>query len=267
MDQGELADIKSRADEIRALLEYVPFIQDLLDHDVPQLIAEVQRLEECLAVAGRCPHGELYEERGCVSCFGDGSEEQRECAECGAQTWHRGGKCLRHDPTAPKPYELLKNELEEFHSKLLVSEGEEGSPGGRCPHGDFYADRSCVRCFGDGTEELEECDQCGAQTWHRGGKCLRHDPTAPKPHDLLKSEVEELRSKVATLEQEWAARIGTAEGQARQIQASRDLMREALEYIKPRLGSFNLGESMAKIDRALSASTGHETASDKNRSG
>lgn len=265
MDHGELADIKSRADEIRALLEYVPFVQDLLEHDIPQLIAEVQRLEESLAVAGRCPHGEPYEERGCVSCFGDGSEEQRECAECGTETWHRGGKCLRHDETAPKPYELMKRELEDLRARILAPDSEEAPRGAKCLHGELYEERSCVPCFGDGTEAWKNCSECGGHSWHRGGKCLRHDKTAPKPYELMKRDLQELQSKIATLEQEWGARIEAAQEQVKEIESSREVMREALEYVKPRLGSMNLGESIAKIQRALATVAVREKPADRDR--
>lgn len=177
MNQKDLAEIKARADDMRALLEYGPSVQDLLEHDVPKLIAEVERLKEELAFAGKCPHGACYE------------------------------------------------------------------------------DRSCVRCFGDGTEELLECSECGTQSWHRGGKCLLHDATAPKPYEIMKNELEELRSKARALEEQSSARIGPTQAQIKELQASRDLMREALEYIRPRIGSSNLGESLAKINRALSTST------------
>jgi len=42
------------------------------------------------------------------------------------------------------------------------------------------------------------------------------------------------------------------------IEASRAAMREVLEYVRGKLGSLNIGESLSKIDLALSVSTvGH----------
>lgn len=185
MDRKNLAEIKARADEVKELLQYGPSIQDLLENDVPKLVAEVERLMWQIAQAGKCPHGEFYEDRSCVPCFGDGTEEWTKCGECDTHSWHRGGKCLRHDKSAPKPYELLKRQLEESRGKDRV------------------------------------------------------------------------------LEQECAARVEAAEEQVKEIQASRELMRDALEYIKPRIGSMNLGESLAKIARALAtAASGRATDKD-----
>ncbi len=129
---------------------------------------------------------------------------------------------------------------------------------GMCPHGSFYKDQKCVDCFGDGTEEVQECSECGTQTWHRGDKCLRHDMSAPKPYETLKTELEELRSKMKTIQEECSARVAAAEERVVAIQASSAAMREALEYIRPRLGSVNIGESLVKIDRALSISAGNQ---------
>ncbi len=59
-----------------------------------------------------------------------------------------------------------------------------------CPHGNDYRDRSCLECWGDGTEVISDCDTCNAGTWHRGGVCLRHDlETAPKPYEALREVV------------------------------------------------------------------------------
>jgi hypothetical protein len=262
MDRKDLAEIKARAGEVKELLQYGPSVQDLLENDVPKLVAEVERLMWQIAQAGKCPHGEFYEDRRCVPCFGDGTEEMLQCSECGVQSWHRGGKCLHHDETAPKPYEPMRRQLEELRSKV-VAPGDEALPrAGKCPHGEFYEDRSCVPCFGDGTEEWLKCGECDTHSWHRGGKCLRHDKSAPKPYELLKRQLEEPRSKDRALEQEYAARVEAAQEQVKEIQASRELMRDALEYIKPRLGSMNLGESLAKIARAL-ATVASERATDK----
>lgn len=176
MDQEDLGEIIARADEAKELLRYSSSMQLVIENDVPVLVAEVERLKDELVQAGRCPHGSSYE------------------------------------------------------------------------------DRRCVHCFGDGTEEVQECGKCGTQSWHRGGKCLDHDKSAPKPHELMKSELEQLRSKVQALQEECSAHIRAAEEHLKESQASRAIMREALEYIRPRIGSTNVGESLAKIDRALSAS-------------
>lgn len=176
MDQEDLGEIIARADEAKELLRYSSSMQLVIENDVPVLVAEVERLKDELVQAGRCPHGSSYE------------------------------------------------------------------------------DRRCVHCFGDGTEEVQECGKCGTQSWHRGGKCLDHDKSAPKPYELMKSELEQLRSKVQALQEECSANIRAAEEHLKESQASRAIMREALEYLRPRIGSTNVGESLAKIDRALSAS-------------
>jgi hypothetical protein len=176
MDQEDLGEIIARADEARELLRYSSSMKLLIENDIPVLVAEIERLKDELIQAGKCPHGSAYE------------------------------------------------------------------------------DRRCVHCFGDGTEEVQECGTCGTQSWHRAGKCLDHDKSAPKPFELMKSELEKLRSKAQEVQEEWSAQITTAEEHLRESQASRAIMREALEYIRPRIGSTNVGESLAKIDRALSAS-------------
>lgn len=185
MNQEDLEEIKARADEVRELLRHDSSMEHLLENDVPRLVAEVEQLRDDLAQAGKCPHGSSYEER------------------------------------------------------------------------------RCVHCFGDGTEEVQECHKCGTQSWHRGGKCLDHDKTAPKPYELLKVELEQLRSKVQAVQEECSARIGAAEEHLKESQASRAMMREALEYVRPRIGSTNVGESLAKIDGALSASVRNEMSKDK----
>ena len=62
-----------------------------------------------------------------------------------------------------------------------------------CPHGNDYRDRSCLVCWGDGSEDMLSCEECGADTWHRGGVCLRHDKkNAPGPYTALRKRVEGL---------------------------------------------------------------------------
>jgi hypothetical protein len=46
-----------------------------------------------------------------------------------------------------------------------------------CMHFADAHDRSCVPCYGDGSETIEQCREpgsgCTGSTWHRGGRCLR----------------------------------------------------------------------------------------------
>lgn len=189
MEHEELAAIKARVLEVQKMFGGGSLMQQLIANDLPKLVARVERLEDELARAGKCSHGFLYE------------------------------------------------------------------------------NRSCVRCFGDGTEEIRECKHCKAQSWHRGGKCLDHDETAPKPYELMNNELRQLRSRVQALEEECAARTRDADERVRKVQASGATMREALEYIRGRIGSSNLGESLAKIDRALSGSDGDELLKPQNGSG
>lgn len=134
---------------------------------------------------------------------------------------------------------------------------------GKCPHGGFYEDRTCVECFGDGTEEMQECSECGTKTWHRGGKCLRHDASAPKPYDPLKTELKKLQGEVQTVQEQSSTRVAQAEERAKEVEATCGAMREALEYVKGRIGSTNIGESLIKINRALSSSAGDRALEDK----
>ena len=287
MESKELQEIKARAERIKKLLGNGSDALHLIEDDLPELVAEVEWLKTELGQAGNCPHGGLYKDRTCVECFGDGTEEMRECSECGIQTWHRGGKCLRHDASAPKPYELLEVELKKLQGEIQtvqeqssarVARAEERvkeigaeaeqlrealERSGLCPHERLYEDRNCVECFGDGTEEMRECSECGIQTWHRGGKCLRHDASAPKPYELLEVELKKLQGEIQTVQEQSSARVARAEEHAREIEATCVVMREALEYVKARIGSTNIGESMIKIDRALSSSPGDQTREDK----
>ena len=134
---------------------------------------------------------------------------------------------------------------------------------GQCPHGGFYSDRSCVECFGDGTEEMLECSECGTRTWHRGGKCLRHDASAPKPYEHLKTDLKQLQGEIQTVQERSSTRVAQAEEHVKEIEATCIAMREALEYVKGRIGTFNIGESLIKIDQALSPPAGDQTMEDK----
>jgi len=182
MDEKELLEIKDRAEEVKKLLGHGSDMQTLIENDVPKLVADV--------------------------------EEQR------------------------VELEELKIELENA---------------GVCPHGVFYEDRRCVSCFGDGTEEKMECSKCGAGTWHRGGKCLSHDLTAPKPYQLMKDELEQLRTQMQIVKKEGSTRIAEAEERLKGIESSCAVMRDVLEYVRGRIGTFNIGESLHKIDVALSS--------------
>ena len=140
--------------------------------------------------------------------------------------------------------EKLKAKIEEQRIELEYA--------GKCVHGNFYRDRDCISCFGDGTEQKQECSECGHQTWHRGGKCLSHDMNVTKPYELSKAEQEHLRGNVKYLKEELSARIGEAEERLRGVEASRAIMQEVLEHMWERLISFNIKESLHKIDSALS---------------
>ncbi len=140
--------------------------------------------------------------------------------------------------------EKLKAKVEEQRIELEYA--------GKCVHGNFYRDRDCISCFGDGTEEKQECSECGYQTWHRGGKCLSHDMNVTQPYEVSKAEQEHLRGNVKYLKEELAARIVEAEERLRGVEASRAIMQEVLEHMWERLTSFNINESLHKIDSALS---------------
>ncbi len=185
MESRELQEIKARAEQVKKLLGNGSDTLHLIEDDLPKLVAEVDRLRTELGQAGKCPHG------------------------------------------------------------------------------GFYKDRTCVECFGDGTEEMRECSECGTKTWHRGGKCLRHNASAPKPYEPLKAELEKLQGEIQTVQEQSSTRVAQAEERAKEIEVTCVAMREALEYVKARIGSSNIGESMIKIDRALSSSAGNQTGEDK----
>jgi hypothetical protein len=177
MEERELQEIKDRAGEVQRLLGRGSYMEHLIEKDVPKLVAEIVQLKVELAEAKACPHGLLYKDQSCITCFGDGTEESRDCSECGVKTWHRDGKCLRHDESAPKPYERIKVELQE------------------------------------------------------------------------------LRSKMQSVQEGCSARVAEAEERLGGIAAALTVMRESLEYVRGRIGTTYVGESLAKIDQALSSST------------
>ena len=63
---------------------------------------------------------------------------------------------------------------EDFALRLSVA--------GDCEHGLAYSSHDCIRCWGDGTETLEDCIACSCITHHRQGECLRCD-SAPQPYE------------------------------------------------------------------------------------
>ncbi len=73
-----------------------------------------------------------------------------------------------------------------------------------------------------------------------------------KPYELSKAEQEHLRDNVKYLKEELSARIREAEERLRGVEESRAIMKEALEHMWERLISFNIKESLHKIDSALS---------------
>ncbi len=70
----------------------------------------------------------------------------------------------------------------------------------------------------------------------------------------FKAKQEHWQSNIKSLKEEFSARITGVEERLKEIEASRAAMREVLEYVRGRLGSLNIGESLSKIDLALSVS-------------
>ena len=74
----------------------------------------------------------------------------------------------------------------------------------------------------------------------------------------FKAKQEHWQSNIQSLKEEFSARITGVEERLKGIETSRAAMREVLEYVRGKLGSLNIGESLSKIDLALSVSTvGH----------
>ncbi len=71
----------------------------------------------------------------------------------------------------------------------------------------------------------------------------------------FKAKQEHWQSSIQSLKEEFSARITGVEERLKGIEASRAVMREVLEYVRGWLGSLNTGESLSKIDLALSVST------------
>ena len=73
--------------------------------------------------------------------------------------------------------------------------------------------------------------------------------------EKLRAEQEQFRSNIQFLKDESSTRIKEAEERLRGSETSRAAMREVLEYVRGKLGSLNISESLSKIDLALSGST------------
>ncbi len=72
--------------------------------------------------------------------------------------------------------------------------------------------------------------------------------------EKLRAEQEPLRRNVRILRYKFSTHISKEEERLRRSEASRAAMREVLEYVRGRLSSFHIGESLHKIDLALSTS-------------
>ena len=72
--------------------------------------------------------------------------------------------------------------------------------------------------------------------------------------EKLRAEQELLRRNIQILKDEFSTRITKGDERVRGIEASRAAIREVLEYVRGRLGSLNIGESLHKIDLPLSTS-------------
>ncbi len=71
----------------------------------------------------------------------------------------------------------------------------------------------------------------------------------------FKAKQEHWQSNIQSLKEEFSARITGVEERLKGIETSRAAMREVLEYVRGRLASLNVGESLSIIDLALSGST------------
>ncbi len=72
--------------------------------------------------------------------------------------------------------------------------------------------------------------------------------------EKLRAEQELLRRNIQILKDEFSTRMTKWDERVRGIEVSRAAMREVLEYVRGRLGSLNIGESLHKIDLPLSTS-------------
>ncbi len=63
------------------------------------------------------------------------------------------------------------------------------------------------------------------------------------------------QSNIQSFKEEFSARITNTEERLKEFETSQAAMREVLVYVRRKLESFNIGESLSKIDQALSVST------------
>ncbi len=71
----------------------------------------------------------------------------------------------------------------------------------------------------------------------------------------FKAKQEHWQGNIQSLKEEFLARITGVEERLKGIETSRAEMREVLEYVRGKLDSLNIGESLSKTDLALFGST------------
>jgi myosin heavy subunit len=196
MEITELQQIKARAEQVKKLLGDGSDTLRLIEEDLPKLTAEVERLRRELE-EGRCPHGGFYKERTCVECFGDGTEEMQQCKPCKSKTWHRGGKCVRHDASAPKPYDQLRTQLKQLQGEIQTTQER------------FSA-------------QLAETEQRAKKFESEAGE-LRQEL---KPHEEVKGRVKQLEAEIETVQEQSSSRVEAAEGRAKKFENEIEKLRK-----------------------------------------
>ncbi len=71
----------------------------------------------------------------------------------------------------------------------------------------------------------------------------------------LRAEQEQLRGKMESLKEEYSALITESGEHLREMEEFQAVVREVLKDVSETVGSLNIGESLSKIDLALSGST------------
>ena len=71
----------------------------------------------------------------------------------------------------------------------------------------------------------------------------------------FKAKQEHWEINIQSLKMEFLARMTVMEERLKEIETSRFAMREVLEFVRGRFASLDIGESLSKIDLALSVST------------
>ncbi len=71
----------------------------------------------------------------------------------------------------------------------------------------------------------------------------------------FKGKQERGQGNIQYLKEEFSARMTEMEERLKEIETSRFAMREVLEFVRGRFASMDIGESLSKIDLALSGST------------